>query len=193
MLPLALLATLILLTSSVSAQVASPAPVEPVRINLDLDDAGVDLSQDPLPPAGTTWHELWPTYCRYHTQTGPIKDNGNGFLDACDEIPIDGKNYHIRWVGPTLFLDCSGIIVEPQGDPTTMNEPGTVYTEVHPNNGEEHVLIEYQPAAVPAQPQPVEGAAPAPFRPRQCDVLVFSNGMTCHVVRVSTDIIVVPK
>lgn len=166
-----------------------------IELNLDLDD-NLNLQDEPLPPEGTKWHELAPVYCKNHRQTGPVEDNGDGVLSECDKIPIDGQMYHIKWVGPTLFLDCGGRAVEPQGDIASMFEPGTIYNEVHPDNGAKHELIEYMPAEVPPGVDDPDSESlngdQAPKTPEACDYLVFSDGQVCHVVRVSTDIIVTP-
>jgi hypothetical protein len=55
---------------------------------------------DAIPPNGTVWHEIYPTYCSYYTQHNYF-DNGNGIVDSCDYIVLTnsaGHNfrYHIQ-------------------------------------------------------------------------------------------------
>ncbi len=57
-----------------------------------------------IPPDGSTWHELYPTMCIMHSQTG-YDDNGDGFVSECDYIYIDGVRFHITWAGPTYVLE----------------------------------------------------------------------------------------
>ena len=57
-----------------------------------------------IPPDGSTWHELYPTMCIMHEQTG-YEDNGDGFVGECDHIYIDEVRFHITWAGPTYVLE----------------------------------------------------------------------------------------
>jgi hypothetical protein len=56
------------------------------------------------PPDGSAWHELYPVFCTGHTQTGHDDANGNGAIDVCENIMIDGVLSHIDWIGPTFVL-----------------------------------------------------------------------------------------
>lgn len=60
-------------------------------------------ARDPVPPDGSTWHELHPVFCTDRIQSG-YEDNGDGLISACDYIWLDGLRYHIDWVGPTYHL-----------------------------------------------------------------------------------------
>jgi hypothetical protein len=87
------------------------------------------------PPDGAPWHELHPTYCNTHTQTGHEDDNGNGQMDVCENFTLDGVRYHIEWVGPTYVLTGGVNGERPEtiycegGDPTRQY----LYHEIYPN------------------------------------------------------------
>ena len=74
--------------------------------NLDRPDSD---PADPLTDPRGTWHELYPTYCKYH-EVPRWDDNGDGFLSYCDYIEIisvtPGETgwYHVERVTITLTL-----------------------------------------------------------------------------------------
>ncbi len=82
---------------------------------------GGDPIRDPIPPDGSPWHELFPSFCTMHTQTG-YGDNGDGVVSECDAIYIDGQMFHIIWVGPTYHMSNSA--GEPGFFEPTDPEPG---------------------------------------------------------------------
>lgn len=71
------------------------------------------------PPDGSQWHGIYPAgiYCTYGTQTGHDDQNGDGFIDPCENIQIDGVWKHVEWIGPTIT------IYQPPGRNTLMVEP----------------------------------------------------------------------
>ena len=103
------------------------------QIYLEL---GAPPVRDTIPPDGSDWHELYPTFCIVHQQVG-YEDNGDGVVSPCDNIVLDGGlRYHVDWVGPTYFLAaqsgepkfCEPTTPETGGDPT-----GHFWHEVAPN------------------------------------------------------------
>lgn len=48
-------------------------------------------------PSGQIWHCVYPVFCMEVTIQF-WDDNGNGFLDVCDMISIDGLMYHVQEV-----------------------------------------------------------------------------------------------
>jgi hypothetical protein len=76
---------------------------------------------DPSWPAdGGQWHQLYPTYCQYDTQTGHDDADGNGSMDFCEHIWFNGQRHHIEWVGPTIKLVYTG--VPPDGRPPVQDK-----------------------------------------------------------------------
>jgi hypothetical protein len=67
------------------------------------------------PGDGATWHQLYPTYCQYDTQTDHDDADGNGSMDVCEHIWFNGERQHIEWVGPTIKLTYMG--TPPDGRP----------------------------------------------------------------------------
>ncbi|MFH1501787.1 MAG: hypothetical protein ABIG03_01940 [Candidatus Eisenbacteria bacterium] len=72
------------------------------------------------PTDGDTWHQLYPTYCQYDTQTGHDDADGNGTMDVCEHIFFDGERHHIEWVGPTFRLVYMG--APPEGRPPVLDK-----------------------------------------------------------------------
>jgi hypothetical protein len=63
---------------------------------------------DPYNPVGSSWHELYPTYCDIYDVL-EWEDNGNGILDYCDYLWMDDAMwYHVEDVTLTLWLDSKG-------------------------------------------------------------------------------------
>jgi hypothetical protein len=93
----------------------------------------------PIPPAGSPWHELYPSFCGSYTQEG-YSDNGDGVISACDIIRLSGVDYHIVWAGPTYWTTCqvgtgppTPVALEPT-EPTSGGNPVCeVWHEVYPN------------------------------------------------------------
>jgi hypothetical protein len=118
------------------------APIFPVEsgvsgaLHLDLEegvptDPGVfgTTAGPAIPPDCSTWHEIYPNNCAPHHQDGYGDSDGDGMISPCDYITLNGKRYHITWVGPTYWVTCyppfggppvSGFAAEPtQTDPTS--------------------------------------------------------------------------
>ncbi len=72
---------------------------------LDLEEPGLRVPG--IPPNCATWHELYPAFCVPHHQDSYDDADGNGELSPCDNIVLNGVNYHITWVGPTYHVTCS--------------------------------------------------------------------------------------
>jgi hypothetical protein len=112
------------------------------QIHMEL----MELGRDAIPPDGSHWHELYPTFCADHVQTAYDDGDGDGQISVCDNFNLQapGGNtvgYHIDWVGPTYYLvnvqgGDDGWLepVEPQsgGDPTC-----EIWMEVAPGYGNE--------------------------------------------------------
>jgi hypothetical protein len=69
------------------------------------------------PPFCAQWHEISPDFCKDWHQVG-YEDNGDGVVSVCDYIilqqaPAPPIRFHIDEVGPTVYLDCNGVIMEP--------------------------------------------------------------------------------
>ena len=83
--------------------VATPAPDAQAQDVFHFELVPPGGAARDIPPDGSSWHELYPTFCAGHTQTG-YEDNGDGFVSECDYIYIDGVRFHIIWSGPTYRL-----------------------------------------------------------------------------------------
>jgi hypothetical protein len=68
---------------------------EPMYIEFDLGWQGYDwILKEPI---GTTWHEIWPVFCRYFTLTSWEDSNANGLLDICDLIDLTDEAGDLSW------------------------------------------------------------------------------------------------
>jgi hypothetical protein len=58
------------------------------------------------PPDGSDWHKIRPAdvFCTYGNQDGHDDTDGDGQIDICENVMIDGVWKHIEWVGPTISL-----------------------------------------------------------------------------------------
>jgi len=136
------------------------------------------------PPTCSSWHEIAPNFCVDHHQDG-FQDNGDGVVSVCDIITLDGAEYHVVNVSPTLYLDCSGggeasgttMILEPEG--AYSGEPLVgEWFEVYPD---------FYGYAGPITSWVDNGDGELSV----CDQVVIA-GQTCHVKRVGCNIRVVP-
>jgi hypothetical protein len=166
----------VFLAAVVLATAVLPAVVSAQEIYLDL--------MEPGPKSGavatncSSWHELWPAYCALHHQDDFL-DNGDGIISACDQIKLDGQWFHIEWAGPTYFLSCatSQTVFEPT-DPGTGGDPTCeIWTEVHPNNGQQAHVDGWQDNG--------DGVLSV------CDYILIA-GQTCHVDRIGLNIRIRP-
>jgi hypothetical protein len=93
-----------------------------------------------IPPNGSSWHEIHPTFCGMYQQDG-YEDNGDGVVSACDRIALSGVIYHIVWAGPTYWTTCSStpggpgttVIFEPTQPTTGENPICEIWHEIYPN------------------------------------------------------------
>jgi hypothetical protein len=89
---------------------AAPAVAQDYPTHLDLQ---MGPQKADIPPDGSYWHELVPTFCRLHEQTA-YADNGDGVISICDWMNLKDPDtgaifgYHIEWVGPTFWVDYNG-------------------------------------------------------------------------------------
>jgi hypothetical protein len=70
------------------------------------EGGGMMRSNIPWPPDGTSWHNLRPPEiaCTVDVQTGHDDTNGDGFIDQCENVQINGVWKHVEWAGPTIYL-----------------------------------------------------------------------------------------
>lgn len=114
---------------SLLALLAAPAVAQDTRY-LELVQPG--RSFDPTWPVdGSGWHELYPVYCTGHVQTGHDDANGNGTIEACENITLDGVLFHIDWIGPTYVLRQPGRDLTKYVE-ATLGRQGHNYHEVYP-------------------------------------------------------------
>ncbi|MFH1689986.1 MAG: hypothetical protein ABIE42_07080 [Candidatus Eisenbacteria bacterium] len=92
------------------------------------ESGGGMRSNIPWSPDGSQWHNLYPpeVACTFQTQTDHDDSDGDGFIDECENIQIDGVWEHVEWAGPTIYLWRVGtreqLIVEPVGLPGSRTE-----------------------------------------------------------------------
>ena len=88
------------------------------------------------PPDGSQWHRIRPAdaYCTFAPQTDHDDTDGDGQVDVCENVEIDGVWKHIEWVGPTVSMVSVGgerpvttLLVEP-----VENGRQTEYHIIHP-------------------------------------------------------------
>ena len=85
----------------------------------ELND-GPGRAYDPSwPPDGSPWHQIQPPdqFCIDKPQTDHDDQDGDGQIDVCENVQIDGVWKHIEWVGPTIAISPVGggdvLLVEP--------------------------------------------------------------------------------
>jgi len=160
---------------------------------------------DPSSPEGTSWHELYPTYCNYY-DLGGWQDNGDGILSACDNITLtptdpagDPMMYHVEEVTTTItvslkpdqvetkYLDLdlpADILPGEVYDPIT--EPvSTQWHELYPEYCTRYHLAEWEDTGEDGELNPSD----------QIYLVDKETGVGAwyHVDDVSTDIIVKPQ
>jgi hypothetical protein len=167
------------------------------RIHLDLEGnlaADLAASPFPIPPNGSGWHELAPAWCTPYVQNDYFDTDGDGTISRCDGIKLNGRWYHIVWVGWTLFCSDGTWVLEPVDDITADATFSGKWLEVAPNYGRVHSAVEWTRAdgtAVDAEASRAAGTGSP--RPLPGDSLSFEAAPACNVVRVSVDIIVEPR
>jgi hypothetical protein len=148
---------------------------------------------DPTDPVGTTWHELYPSFCQSpYTITG-WADNGDGELSHCDVIAMENPDgvtecHHVLIVTYTLELTQ---LEPPSTDPHYMDltDDGgkdpladpveTLWHEVYPEYCREHVIVEWID----------NESGELDF----CDQIVCGDGAVYHVEGVHTDMVTEPE
>ncbi len=106
-------------------------------------------------PIGTTWHELYPTYCNWWDLIG-WTDNTDGFLSASDQIDMENATgwvykFHVDVVTVTIHWtfkapDAGLGAAEPAertefdiGDPI-----GTAWHQIYPEYSQEFVITSWE-------------------------------------------------
>ncbi len=134
-----------------------------------------------IPPSGSSWHELAPSFCTIHPQEA-YGDNGDGVVSACDGIKFGGVVYHIDWAGPTYRLRAvtgADLYLEPTTPTHNPENPVCeIWEEIHPDFGTEHHIDVWEDANG-------TGVVDA------CDV-IGSGGILYHVEDVSLNIRITP-
>jgi hypothetical protein len=183
--------TLLLLVSLGVASLTLVTPAPPASTN---PIAIVHLTYEPtpgsaeganpglgIPPDCSSWHELYPTFCAPHHQSGYV-DNGDGVVSPCDFIYIDGVCCHIQWVGPTYYLSpVSGSGRSPILEPRTTNPGETpvceTWHEIYPDYCSQWHVVAWDDAHQNGQLD-------------VCDVIQLSDGGWYHIDRIALNITV---
>ena len=159
---------------------------------------------DPSNPVGTSWHELYPTYCNEYDLTD-WEDNGDEVLSYCDNITLNPTEpagtpwvYHVEEVTTTITVSLKPDLVEtmyvdlelgPDVDPyLPINEPlNTQWHELYPDYCKRYHLTEWEDTGLDN---------PGELGPSDQIYLIDKEtgvGAWYHVDDVSTDIIVKPE
>lgn len=100
---------------------------------LEFTQPGSGRPFDPTwPPDGSTWHELFPTYCTVRTQGSHEDGNANGSIDVCEHLTLDGVRHHVDWIGPTIKLRGTGRQEDKYVEAASGNGRQFHYHEVYP-------------------------------------------------------------
>jgi len=93
-------------TSTTGAQIIIKPPVVQYTV-FDIDTPYLPGQGWQIPSNGSTWHELWPTFCTPHVQGG-YADNGDGVVSICDNIIVGpGEEcWHVTDVTTTYWFSC---------------------------------------------------------------------------------------
>ncbi len=146
---------------------------------LDLE-AGPGLGPA-IPGNCATWHELWPAFCVNHHQDAYTDNDSDGMISPCDNIKLDGVNFHITWVGPTYFLTCldngAQAGYEPNDPQTGGNPTCEVWHQIFPVFSQEQHIEGWQDNG--------DGLLSA------CDNVVI-GGRVYHIDRIGLNIIIEP-
>jgi hypothetical protein len=145
----------------------------PAVAQMYLESGGPPIRyDDSIPPNGSQWHELYPTFCTPRIQND-YEDNGDGVVSACDIIVIDGIRNHVDWAGPTYYIAWT----QGPGERWLEPEEGTpFYHEVAPNFCTTWEILEWEDT---------DGDQEISF----CDNILLSDGWW-HVEDVRLDITV---
>lgn len=161
------------------------APAQSIRPRQDFPDFSlVSPGKTALPPAGSQWHQLWPSFCTMFTQ-GDYQDNGDGVISPCDQINLTDPTgwvagWHIVWVGPTYTLvpvQGGGSHYAEPDEPATGSPVCQTWTEVYPDHGLQYHVDVWEDNG--------NGVVDA------CDV-VHLGGIAYHIADVDLNIITEP-
>lgn len=106
---------------------AQPAP----EITFEL----VGTLRAPVPPTCSIWNEFYPNPGLVHHQDGYVDNDGNGQLDRCDYIQLNGIWYHIEWTGPTYHISFGTFEPFQPEYPSGQNPTCETWVEVSPDHG----------------------------------------------------------
>jgi len=111
-----------LLVLSAGAQAQDPMVLEYQGVRAD----------NAWPDDGSFWHTLHPasSFCQDVEQTGHDDANGDGMIDVCESVQLDGDWHHIDWIGPTYKLRSMDRQVDKYVEP--LSERQHAYHEVYP-------------------------------------------------------------
>lgn len=87
------------------------------------------------PPDGSPWHRIRPAadFCTFGTQTDHSDTDGDGQIDVCENVEIDGVWKHVEWVGPTISITRVGRPLETLLiEPVAVDGRQTEYHIIHP-------------------------------------------------------------
>ena len=144
---------------------------------------------EPWPPDGAEWHGLAPVgiFCTSAIQEGH-EDNGNGIIDACDHITLNGTRYHITWAGPTYHLMAIGGETPPWSDGGA--EPEDPVSGENPTCENWHWIYPEEAYCQVSHVDDWEDSGVEPGLLDACDN-VYIGGTWWHIVEVSWNIEVV--
>jgi hypothetical protein len=85
-----------------------------------------------VPPTGSIWREIVPSFHKERHQTGFVDDDGDGVVSVGDYIFLDGTRFRVTSDGSAVYLDCSGLSKRRTASPRwgSPKSRGTRYTRV---------------------------------------------------------------
>ncbi len=132
----------------------------------------------PVPPTCSIWHEFYPHSGQVYHQDDYVDNDGNGQLDRCDYIQLNGVWFHIVWTGPTYHLTC-GIFEPFQPEyPSGQNPTCETWVEVSPNHGVLRHVDDW-----------VDGDGNGLVS--VCDIVVI-GGQQCHIDEIGVNLRAIP-
>jgi hypothetical protein len=133
----------------------------------------------PIPPNCSDWQEFFPQSGQIHHQDDYIDSDGNGELDRCDFIQLNGVWFHIEWTGPTYHLTCG--IFEPflPEYPSGQDPTCETWIEIWPENG----TLWHVDGWLDGDGDGLVSV---------CDIVVI-GGQTCHIDEIGVNIRAIPE
>jgi hypothetical protein len=196
---LGVLAAALLVFLSVPEHAVGKTTQNPTGIHLELDPAQPVWQGPVIPPNCSSWHEIVPSYCTLWHQDDYYDATKDSIMNACDFIKLNGKWYHIEWVGPTYWVTC----YRPNQPPVT-----NVAAEPEIVNPGSNPVCEYwhwiYPPAIYCQRFHIDSYHPAPGNTGgtilPCDFIDViepdPNGLPVqvdyHIDRIGCNIIIIP-